>query len=78
MKSLKYLKEKLKKIIIDNILAIIISIIGIIASSLLMQYGILPNLKNLWFLIFFISFGILMYNIIVLIKIDNLSKRKYK
>lgn len=74
---MKNFREKLKKLVIDNVLAMIISIIGIIVSCLLMENGILPNLKNLWFIILFISFAVLMYNITALIKIDNLGKRMY-
>jgi hypothetical protein len=68
-------KEKLKKLIIDNIIAMIISFPIMIGSVYLLSEKILPNLKTVWFLVFFISFAVFMYNLIVIVGVDNLGKR---
>ena len=72
---MKNFKEKLKQIILDNIIAMIISFIFFLGSGYMMVNNIFITFKPFIFFIFFISFAIFMYNIIVLIKIDNLGKR---
>lgn len=71
---MKSFREKLKKFIIDNLIAMIISIIGLVITSYLMSNQILVNFKPLWFTIFFICFAVFMYNTTILLKIDNLTK----
>lgn len=72
---MKKLSEKLKKIIIDNVFALVVSGISYFGFGYLMCSGILSNLQPLWFTLFFISFGVFMYNLIVLVKVDNLGRR---
>lgn len=75
---MKNFREQLKKFIIDNLIAMVISIIGLAITSYLMSNQILVNFKPLWFIIFFICFAIFMYNTTILLKIDNLKKRVLK
>lgn len=72
---MKNFKEKLKQIILDNVITMIISFIFFLGSGYMMANNILLAFKPFLFFIFFISFAIFMYNVVVLIKVDNLGKR---
>ena len=69
------MRSKLKKLIIDNIIALILSFIMCIIGALLLSKQILPNLKTLWFFLFFIGFGIFGYNLCILLNVRNVRER---
>lgn len=70
---MKDFKIKLKKIIVDNLLAMIVSFAMYVGGDYLMATNVMPNLKGLWFFMFFIGFAIFMYNLTVIIKVDHLG-----
>lgn len=69
------MKDKLKKLIIDNVIALVLSLIICAIGIILLNNQILPNLKTLWFLIFFIGFGIFGYNLCILLNVRNVRER---
>ena len=71
-------KEKLKKIIIDNIIVMIISFAAYAGSAYALSENFMPNLRGLWFILFFVGFIVFMYNVVVLMKVDNLGKRFHR
>lgn len=71
---MKNFKQKLKMIIIDNLLVMILSFVMYLGCAYILGAGILPQLKPLWFILFFIAFGVFMYNICAIIKVDHLKR----
>lgn len=67
-------KQKLKSIIIDNILVLIISLAACLGGALLLSNQILPSLRVLWFLMFFIGFGVFMFNLCMILKIGDYTR----
>ena len=61
------LKTKLKQIIIDNIIAMIIAFILMIVIGNIMPTMTNKLVKGLLYVVFFISFGIFGYNMTVLL-----------
>lgn len=66
-------KIDLKKMIVDNLIMMFISFAVYIGTAYIMFEKILVNFKPLWFALFFVSFGVFMYNLIVIIKVDNIG-----
>ena len=69
-----FMKNKLKLIIIDNVFALLLSLIIFLICIFLLTNNILPILKVLWGFLLFVSFGFFMYNLCVLLKIGDFSK----
>lgn len=68
------MRQKLKQIIVDNLLAMVISFIAFVGGGYALAYKFMPELRVLWFFVFFIGFAVFMYNVTVIIKVDNLKK----
>lgn len=69
------LKAKLKQIIIDNIIAMIIAFILMIVIGNIMPTMTNKIVKGLLYVVFFISFGIFGYNMTVLLNCKHLKRK---
>lgn len=69
------MKKFLKRITIDNIIALIISAIVYVMSGYFMCEAANEIFKMLWFVAFFISFGIVLYNLYQIMQIKHLGRK---
>ena len=69
------IKTKLKQIIIDNIIAMIITFILMLVIGNIMPTMTNRIAKGLLYAIFFISFGIFGYNMTVLLNCKHLKRK---
>lgn len=68
------IRKTLKRFVIDNLLAAIISLTLMISMAFFLAYNILEGLKSLWFGLLFIGFAVFMYNICIMLNMGDFSK----
>lgn len=72
---MKKLRERLKKIIIDNVIVGFVAFLIMTGICFIIENGILMELKSLWFTLLFISLSVFLYNVVALMKVPHLGKR---
>lgn len=69
------MRKKLKQIIVDNLLAMVVSFAAFVGSAYALSNNFMPNLRGAWFIVFFVGFIVFMYNVVVILNVEHLGKR---
>lgn len=66
-------RKKLKMLTIDNVIAMILSFAAYIGGALALSEQFIPQLRVLWFILFFAGFIVFMYNVVALMDLKHLG-----